>query len=44
MPCLPKPAPLAPVARGWFMPMAHLLFSTTKMQGSLYSVAMLSDS
>ena len=26
-------------ARGWFIPIAHLLFSTTKMQGSLYRLA-----
>lgn len=29
---------------GGHTPLAHLLFSTTKMQGSLYRVAMLSDS
>jgi hypothetical protein len=32
------------VARQWFMPMAHRLFSITKMTGSLYRLAMLSDS
>ena len=29
---------------GWYMPMAHLLFSTTKMQGSLYRDAMFMHS
>ena len=29
---------------GWYMPMAHLLFSTTKMQGSLYREAMFMHS
>ena len=32
------------VARSWAMPMAHLLFSTTKMIGSFHSCAMFMHS